>query len=214
MFAANPGVWLTMTVLLLVFYLALSVVPVVGTLVANLLLPVFSAGVLAMCRRQALGEDATLASLLDGFQQERVSGLVVLGALYSLALLLIFALAALLAGGSAVGGVMMGRPAGLGVAFGGILFSLLLLVVLSIPLIMAICFAPALVFFHGMPPLAAMQASFVACALNWLPLGVYGLLLSVLVFFAVLPVGLGLLVLIPILYGTVYAAYRDIFPGS
>lgn len=214
MFAANPGVWVSMALLLIVFYLALSIVPFLGSFAANLLLPAFSAGVLAMCRHQAQGEEASLNHLLEGFQGTAASGLVVVGALYGAALLLIVGVAFMVAGGGVVGGLVMGRPAGLGVAFGGLMVSLLLILVLATPLIMAMFFAPALVFFHGMPPVAAMKASFHACALNWLSLSVYGLLLSVLMFFALLPVGLGLLVLIPLLYGTLYAAYRDIFPAS
>lgn len=213
-FAANPGVWVSVGLLSIVFYLALSVVPVLGTVAANLLMPVFSAGVLTMCRRQAQGDEARLVDLLAGFQGSAASGLVVVGALYSVALFVIAALAVMLAGGGIVGGGLMARPAGLGVAFGGLLFSLLLTLVLATPVIMAVVFAPALVFFHGLPPFVAMKASFLACANNWLALSVYGVLLSVLMFFALLPVGLGLLVLIPLLYGTLYAAYRDIFPGS
>lgn len=214
MFAGQPALWVTVALLLLIGYLALSIVPVVGTLVANLLLPAFSAGALSICRQQAQGEAPQLGELFRGFQGPAASGLVIVGGLSALAFLLIALLAFLLAGGGVVGGVMMGRPAGLGFAFGGFLVGLLLMLVLSVPVLMAVCFAPALVCFHGMAPLAALRASFQACASNWLALSVFCLLLSVLVFFALLPVGLGLLILIPILYGTLYAAYRDIFPAA
>jgi hypothetical protein len=40
---------------------------------------------------------------------------------------------------------------------------------------------------------------------------VYGLFTMVLCFFAALPVGLGFLVLGPVLAGSVYASYKDIF---
>ena len=40
---------------------------------------------------------------------------------------------------------------------------------------------------------------------------VYAPLVMVLCFFATLPVGLGFLVLGPVLAGSVYASYRDIF---
>ena len=76
---------------------------------------------------------------------------------------------------------------------------------------MAIWFAPALVFFNNMPPLDALKASFNACLKNILAFLVYGLIVLVLMFFAALPAGLGFLVLIPVLSGSVYASYRDIF---
>jgi uncharacterized membrane protein len=87
----------------------------------------------------------------------------------------------------------------------------LVVLVLSVPVIMATWFAPALVFFHDMKPGAAMRASFDAGAKNWLVMVIFGIFLLVSLFFAMLPLGLGLLLLLPIFSGAVYASYRDIF---
>ena len=84
-------------------------------------------------------------------------------------------------------------------------------VALYIPLSMATWFAPALVTFHGMEALPAMKCSFMGCVRNFLPFLVYGLLLFVIAIAAVIPFGLGLLVFIPMLYGSIYASYKDIF---
>ena len=80
--------------------------------------------------------------------------------------------------------------------------------------IMATWFAPALVFFHDMKPLDAMKASFAAGAKNWLAMTIFGVFLVVVLFFAMLPLSLGLLLLLPVFSGAVYASYRDIFVGS
>lgn len=40
---------------------------------------------------------------------------------------------------------------------------------------------------------------------------VYGIFVLVLAFFAALPAGLGFLVLAPVLAGSIYAQYRDLF---
>ena len=76
---------------------------------------------------------------------------------------------------------------------------------------MAFCFAPALIVFNRLPAAAALQASFQACLKNIGALLVAGAILLGLVFVALLPVGLGVLIFAPVLAGSVYAAYRDIF---
>ena len=57
----------------------------------------------------------------------------------------------------------------------------------------------------------ACKASLNACLKNILPFLILGLIFCVLSFFAALPVGLGFLVLLPVLSGTAYASYQDVF---
>jgi uncharacterized membrane protein len=61
------------------------------------------------------------------------------------------------------------------------------------------------------PPVEAMKASFRGCLRNWLPFLVYGVIAFILALLATLPAGLGWLVLLPVLTGSVYAGYKDIF---
>jgi len=212
MFMVNAGVWVAIAVIFLVVMLGLTIVPMIGQLAANLLLPLFSAGLMFACRRAAGGESPAVAELFAGFRVN-TGPLVLLGVLYMLGMLAISAVVFLLAGGSLAGAVAIGRPAGFGFAFGGVMLAMLIWLALSVPLIMAICFAPALVAFHDMAPVAALKASFAACLKNLVVFLVYGLLTLVLCFFAALPAGIGFLVLIPVLAGSLYAAYRDIFVG-
>lgn len=209
-FVANPGVWIAMTVIALVIFLGLSIVPLIGHLAAHLLTPVIGAGMLIACRKLSNSESIEIADLFAGFKRN-TGNLVMLGVLYMLGMLAIFAVVFVLGGGSMAGGMMMGSPAGLGFAFGGMLLAGLLSLALSVPLFMAIWFAPALVVFNNMQPVPALKASFNACLKNTIPFLVYGLITLVLCFFAALPIGLGFLVLVPVLSGSVYAAYRDIF---
>jgi uncharacterized membrane protein len=130
---------------------------------------------------------------------------------YMVALLVILVIVFVLGGSSVAGGLLMSHPAGVGLALGGMMLAIVLSLALSVPLFMAIWFAPALVFFNNMPPLDALKASFNACLKNMLVFLVYGLIVLVLMFFAALPAGLGFLILIPVLSGSVYASYRDIF---
>lgn len=209
-FMLNPGVWIAMTIVVFVIYFGLSIVPLLGQLAANLLTPLLVAGLLAACRKAENGQTLEIPDLFAGFKTN--SGeLAVLGLLYMAGMLVIVAFVALLGGGSVAGGMMLGRPAGFGIAFGGMMLALLLSALLSIPLVMAMWFAPALVLFNNMQPVPALKASFNACLKNLLPFLIYGVITLVLSFFAALPLGLGFLVLAPVLAGSLHASYRDIF---
>lgn len=213
LFIVNPGLWIALTIVLLVILLGLNIVPMIGTLAANLMMPVLSAGMLLACQKVSNGETLEIADLFTGFKQN-TGDMIMLGVLYMVAMLIIVVVVIVLGGGSMAGGMLMGRPAGVGLAFGGMLLAMLLWLVLSVPLFMAIWFAPALVFFNRMAPVDALKASFSACLKNFLSLLVYGLIVMVLMFFAALPAFLGFLVLIPVLFGSVYVSYRDIFVAN
>ena len=213
MFIVNPGIWIAMMVIMIVIFLGLMIVPLIGQLAANLLTPVLGAGMLVACQKVSNNEPIEIPDLFAGFKRN-TGNLVMLGVLYMVAMLIIFAIVALLGGGSLAGGMMMGRSAGLGMAMGGMLLAMLLSLALSVPLFMAIWFAPALVLFNNMQPVPALKASFNACLKNMIPFLVYGLITLVLCFFAALPIGLGFLVLGPVLAGSVYVSYRDIFVAT
>jgi uncharacterized membrane protein len=93
--------------------------------------------------------------------------------------------------------------------------------IVYLPLLMLIWFAPMLVVFKGLPPVAAMKLSFTACVANTAPFLVYGLAILLAWFVISLPAALGavgsLLVIalfaasIPVLICSVYASYQDIF---
>jgi uncharacterized membrane protein len=241
-FRVNPGLWVAITLLLMLGFIALNIVSLVGPLAAHLLTPVFAAGLLNACRKASeSGEPAeggatneknarhadsereaargfVLEDVFAGFKSN-TNNLVILGVIYMGVLLLLDILVALLLGGSALGGMVMGGmvmggPVGLGVLLGGSLLALLFRLALVVPVTMAMWFAPALVFFNNMAPLDALKASFNACLKNTLPFLVYGLMVMVLLFFAALPVGLGFLVLIPVLCGSIYVSYRDIYVAN
>lgn len=213
LFVAEPALWLGVTVLSLIGLLALRIVPLLGPFAANLLMPLLAAGGFSLCRRQSEGDKPRLETLFVGFQAS-ATNLVPVGLAYAVAMLLGGIVVGLTVGGSVAGGLWTGGTVGLGMMFGGVLLSGLLGLVLVVPVLMAVLFAPALVFFNGMPPVEAMKASFLACAQNALAMGVFLLILLVLAFFAALPVGLGFLLLLPVAMGAIYAAYRDIFPAT
>ena len=209
-FMAEPVLWVLMALALMVIMLALSAVPLIGGLVSMLLTPVFAAGMLYAAQRMADGQEAGFGDLFAGFSQ-KTGSLLILGALYAAAQLLILLIIASIVGVGAFTGVVRGDVAGIGLAVGGMLMASVLFVILSVPLCMAMWFAPALVFFDDAPPVAAIKASFDACVKNILPLIVYGLLVFLASIVAALPFMLGFLVFLPVLFGSVLASYRDVF---
>jgi uncharacterized membrane protein len=215
LFMSNPGVWVVSAVILIAGSCVLMIVPLLGPLLAVLLAPVLVAGLFAMCRKAAGGGSIALSDLTIGFST-RTTPLILLGVIFMLATLLIhvFVLVALLLSGSMAGGLMALGAIGVGILLGsGSLFLVLALSsLLLIPLWMAMWFAPALVLFNEMSPLEACKASFMACLKNIPSFLILGLIVFVLSFFAVMPMmGLGFLVLVPVLAGTAYASYQDVF---
>ena len=88
---------------------------------------------------------------------------------------------------------------------------------ISLPLLMALWYAPLLVYFNDQGPLAAMRASFVACLKNAGAMLLYGLLIFAAMFLA-MPLALALreydfalLVIAPLVLPSLYVSYKDIF---
>ena len=199
MFIANPGAWIGASLLLLVMLFAMGVVPVFGQIAINVLLPVFAAGLVLMCKRQHEGSQAEITDVFGGFRHN-AGPLVMVGVFFAAGIFGLAFIAFLLVSGGMLGGVITGRIAGLSIALGSVMLAGIVVLVLSIPVIMATWFAPFLVFLHDMAPLPAMKASFAAGARNWVAMLVFGLILIVALFFALLPLMLGL---------SVVAALRD-----
>ena len=211
-FAAYPGQWVGITAITGVISLCLMVVPFIGQLALYMLLPILIAGMLQVCLNIRGDEHPHIRDLFVAFKGD-VSQLVITGLLNLAATFAIGLMLSVIAQGSALSGIFLGAPGllGLGAVMGGMMVSGLFAVVLLTLLMMALWFAPALVFFHNMKAWPALKASFEACARNWLAFFVFGLISLIMLFFALLPLGLGLFVVIPILVGSLYAAYCDIF---
>jgi uncharacterized membrane protein len=76
---------------------------------------------------------------------------------------------------------------------------------------MAMWFAPALVMLQDQSAPRAIGQSFKGCLKNMVPFLVYGIIVFFLGILTALTLGLGALVLGPVLLCSVYVAYRDIY---
>jgi len=207
-FRQIPLVWIAIIVIAFVIFVALNVIPVVGGAVTTLLTILFSGGIMLGCRAMDRGEELTVGHLFAGFRSH-LNPLLVVGALY-LAGLFTAAVIASLATGGTIFALLRGGPE-VGSTVTGLLLLILVMAALMLPIAMAVWFAPALVVLHDIAPVQAMKQSLIGCLRNILPFLVYGVLGLVLAFVATIPFGLGWLVLMPVLAGSVYAAYLDIF---
>jgi uncharacterized membrane protein len=210
LFRRQPGMWILLMLVAGILFIAISMIPVLGSLASALLFPIFGAGVMLGCKALDQGGTLELAHLFAGFRQ-RTGDLVLVGVFNLVCWVVIGLTVAAVIGGGVVMGMMRGGMPGAGISIASMLIAALLVAALSLPLYMATWFAPALIVLHDMAPGAALKASFVACLRNWIPFLVYSVVLLVLCLVAAIPAGLGYLVLIPVLAASVYTACRDIF---
>lgn len=192
----------------------LSLIPGAGTFLNTLLMPLFSGGFILGCEAVRRGEPLEVGHLFAGFQKEHAGKLIVTGAI-SLVCLLLMVLLIMGLFGSTVGMIFLGTepPAGedLVSIMPNILLATLILLALSLPLYMALWFAGPLIVLGKLEVFAALKTSFHACLKNVLPYLVWSIAVLVLAIPATLPLGLGWLLLGPILMASIYLSYRDIF---
>ena len=213
LFKKSPLLWISLTIVLALLWIVSFAIPVLGPLLFNLLSPVLFAGLMIGCRALDNGEELELAHLFAGFRQQ-ASALVTIGGVYLVGTIVVLGAVFVVAGGSMLPTVLSKTTPDIETLTAAIRSMLLALTVgaaVYMPLLMLIWFAPLLVVFEGLAPMQAMKLSFAACWANVIPFLVYGLAILVLWFIASIPLLLGLLVLLPVLFCSVYASYRDIF---
>lgn len=212
-FVRLPGMWILLMVVLLAIVVVLNLLPWVGSLIVALITPLLAAGVLEAARRSTQGEDFALGALFESTTRSEVlNNLLVLGAVSLIINVVIMALGLVFIGGSALGMGMMHGEEGAWMGFGaGALLVFPLMLILHVALSAALFFAIPLVMDEKAPPLQAMQDSLKACLVNWVPLLLFGIIATILGALAIIPMGLGFLVLGPVLAGAVWAAYREVF---
>lgn len=210
LFRKRPGIWILTAVVLGVLFVVLSMIPILGSFASALLFPIFGGGLMLGCKDLDRGGPFEVEHLFAGFRQ-KTGDLVMVGAFNLIGwVVIVFAVVAVIGGGVFMG-VMRGGIEDASQSIASLLIALLLIAGLTVPLYMATWFAPALIVLHDLGAWAALKASFFACLRNWMPFLVYSVVLLVLGIVAAIPLGLGYLILIPVLAASVYTGYRDIF---
>lgn len=210
LFKKAPVLWIALVVVLFVILVVLAFIPVLGALATFLLMPVFAGGLMLGCRALQGGGELELNHLFAGFKAH-TANLVVLGAIAIVGWIIVLLPVVAIVGVGALAGAMRGDVAGLVAMGGSLMLAWLVAMALSIPIYMALWFAPALVVLRGLAPVAALKVSFLGCLKNMVPFLIYGLVMLVLGIVAAIPLGLGWLVLGPVVIASIYTAYRDIY---
>jgi len=232
LFRAAPVGWLALVFAYWFLMTLVSLVPLAGIAAASVFVPAFSVGFMAAARAASRGAPVELSLLFEGFRNER-KAMLLLGLLYFACLALALGASALVDGGALAHWMLTGeRPADEALQSDAFLGALALAAALYAPVMMAFWFAPQLAAWHAIGAVKALFFSFFACLMNWRAFLAYGaatalvtlvfpfvmLTLLMLVFGgeeARLPVmGLVfplLLVILPTLFASFYASYRDVF---
>jgi uncharacterized membrane protein len=189
-----------------------SLVPFGGSLAVALFSPVLTGGIVLGCDALRRGERLEVAHLFAGFKSQ-VGPLIGLGGISlgaGVAIVLIIVVIFGVMYFAMMGAEQPGPENMVTLILMGVL-AMLVVVALSIPLYMAVFFAPALIVLHNFKLGDALKASFHACWRNMLPFLVWGVVALVLAIVASVPLFLGWLLLGPVMLVSMYVAYRDIF---
>lgn len=195
-------------------------VPVLGPLLAVLLIPVVMAGYMRVCRALEEDEAVELKHLFEGFRKH-TAHLAALGGFLMLGMLL-SSMAMVMVGGDALRALLenvnsASDPQMLMNAMmtggSGVAFSLMVGFFLVCVLMLAFQYAPMLVFFNDLKPVDAVRASLFGSLRNLIPYIVYNVILQVIAaVLSILPFNIGLIVLLPLGLTSLYVSYRNIFP--
>jgi len=212
LFKKSPIIWVVLFIILFLFAIALNFIPILGPLVVYILSPVFLGGLMLGCKAQENGEELEIAHLFAGFKKN-TNSLIALGGVNLIGQIIIFGVMFMLGGGAIFSLMRGGQPdlAAMTAAMSGAMLAVLVALALYVPLVMALWFAPALAVFNDMQPVPALKSSFDACLKNIIPFLIYGIALFVLSIIASIPLFLGFLVLLPVIFASIYTGYKDIY---
>lgn len=222
-FRKNPPAWLLLIAVLFIGSRILFAIPLVG-IIAVLVAPNFFAGLAHGAQALEQGKPLRLAYLASGFLKN-AAPLITIGGVSLIGQFLML-MAMVMVGGESITGISRTMATGsatpetieaMRAAAPRMMAAMIFGFSVALPLMMAVWFAPLLVFFNDVKPLPALMLSLWACLKNILPLLIYSL--AVLVPMVILtPLSLalrmpdlGLWLLAPILVPSIYISYKDLF---
>ena len=214
LFQKNWLEWIGITIILFVLTIVAAIVPF-GSFLLNLFIFVFFAGLMLGCRESEQDGDFGVYCLFTGFS-EKLGELILLGILYSLGMLVIvilmvMVLFVLIGGLGFIAEIQAGELDNVVQYAMSILTAVLFALLLYLPLIMAFWFTPALMVLGKLNVFEAIKMSFTGCLINIVPFLLYGIVGFILSILASIPLGLGWLIVFPMIVTSIYISYQDIY---
>ena len=212
----------------------LTLVPVIGNLLALALLPGATLGLMAATEEAVKGKFPMPTVLLSAFRagRQQLKSMLILGLLYAIGILLVLAISATVDGGKVAhmyleGGSISNETA----QEPAVQFAALLGFALYLPLSLLFWHAPALVHWHGIAPVKSLFFSLVACMRNLGAFTVYslvwlaafvgvGMVVAVVTALAVGPEAVSgiifpvLMLMAAMFFTSIYFTFRDCFEDS
>ncbi|MEM7081503.1 MAG: BPSS1780 family membrane protein [Pseudomonadota bacterium] len=216
-FKRSPVGWILGLILGGLGILLLMFIPLIGPILYMLSFYVVIGGIMLGCHAQSQGQPFEVRYLLAAFSNPvklillavvvLIATIVIMGVTLGPTFVSMMTSPLGSESETAAANALLGDPT-------GFMLKTLIGSLISIPLAMAIWFAPALITLHDVGLVDALKRSFAGCLKNMLPFLVFGVIGLVLYFLAILPIGLGLLIFLPTFTAATYVAYRDIFTES
>jgi uncharacterized membrane protein len=189
-FMKRPVMWIVLTLIYVVSLFVLNLVPMIGALLAALLTPALVGGLLHGVRELGESRELKPAHLFQAFQdQPKLIQLALLG--------VVPLIVTLLQKGLVAAPIPQGLTALLGL-------------LLSLAAACALLFGIPLVMLGNQQAIDAVQTSLRACLREPVAVGVFMGLALLLAIAAMIPLGLGLLVYLPVMVGAMHASYRQV----
>ncbi|WP_240042196.1 BPSS1780 family membrane protein [Photorhabdus khanii] len=211
------GMWVLLNIIYLAIMLGLQMIPLLG-LFAGVLAPVFIGGIISVCEKQRTTGQFELGLLFSGFQKNFTS-LLCVGAL-SFGIIILGVIAVLIVGGSTMVHILLSSQQGdisaemLQHSLSTLFLSSFVIFIFYISALALTWFAPALIIIHNLKLGAAMSMSLEAVKKNLLPGFLFFMAIGGIVMISVVPLGLGLLISMPLFLASYYSSYRNIFIGK
>ncbi len=148
--------------------LVASQIPLIGVVLAGVLVPATTLGLMAATQEASRGKFPMPTVLVSAFRagRQRLNAMLVLGVIYTLLSLL---------ASTVVSALVPAGPAPVAGEGPQLSSAVLLTLLLHLPLFLMFWHAPALVHWHGVPPVKSLFFSVVACMRNAGAFLVYGL---------------------------------------